>query len=191
MTELEKMEAGLEYCYDDTEVAARKERAVERCRAYNGADDADGAGMRAQLERMLGGIGGNVQILKPFTCDDGENIFIGSNFTGNYGLTVLDIREVRIGDNVMIGPHTLITTVGHPLSPMARRRHLAVAEPVSIGDDVWIGGNVTILPGVTIGSNVVVGAGAVVTRDVPDDCVVAGVPARIIKRIPNDTLQAE
>lgn len=57
---------------------------------------------------------------------------------------------------------------------------------MTIGNDVWIGGNVTILPGVTIGNNVVVSAGAVVTKDVPDNCVVAGVPARKIKDIEND-----
>lgn len=86
----------------------------------------------------------------------------------------------------MIGPNTLITTVGHPLSPMGRRKHLGIAKPVTIGNDVWIGGNVTILPGVTIGNNVVVAAGAVVTKDISDNCVVGGVPARKIKDIEND-----
>jgi len=60
----------------------------------------------------------------------------------------------------MIGPNTLITTVGHPLSPACRRQHLAKAKPIKIGNDVWIGGNVTILPGVNIGNNVVIAAGA-------------------------------
>ena len=86
----------------------------------------------------------------------------------------------------MIGPGTLITTVGHPLSPMKRRNHAGIAQPVKIGDDVWIGGNCTILPGVTIGNNVVIAAGAVVTKDVPDNCVVCGVPARIMKQIEDD-----
>jgi len=79
--------------------------------------------------------------------------------------------------------------MGHPLSPMGRRQHLASAQPVTIGNDVWIGGNVTILPGVTIGNNVVVAAGAVVTKDVPDNCVVAGIPARKIKDHADDTMQ--
>lgn len=86
----------------------------------------------------------------------------------------------------MIGPNTLITTVGHPLSPAKRRKHLGIAKPVTIGNDVWIGGNVTILPGVTIGNNVVIGAGAVVNRDIPDNSVAVGVPAKIVKPIEND-----
>ena len=186
MTELDKLKAGLEYCYDDPEVEALKERAILFCREYNAIDDTDYEAQYACLAKNLGHKGDKVWIAKTFNCDNGKNIFIGNNFTGNYNLTILDIREVRIGDNVMIGPNTLITTVGHPLSPTGRRKHLGIARPVTIGNDVWIGGNVTILPGVTIGNNVVVGAGAVVTKDIPDNVVVGGVPARIIKEIESD-----
>ncbi|WP_412654540.1 DapH/DapD/GlmU-related protein [Hungatella sp.] len=101
----------------------------------------------------------------------------------NYNVTILDIAPVYIGDYCMIGPNTLITTVGHPFSPKSRREKKAYSKPVTIGNDVWIGGNCTILPGVTIGNNVIVAAGAVVTKDVPDNCVVAGVPAKIIKNL--------
>lgn len=100
---------------------------------------------------------------KNFLLRYGKKIHIGNNFTGNYDLMILDIREVYIGDNVMIGPNKLISTVNHPLTPMGRRQHLGIAKPVTIGNDVWIGGNVTTLPGVTIGNNVVVAAGAIVT----------------------------
>lgn len=186
LTELEKLEAGLEYRFDDPEVAARKRNAIVQCRAYNALADDDKAGQQAQLKAMLGSMGERVWIAKTFNCDNGKNIHIGDNFTGNFNLTILDIREVCIGDNVMIGPNTLITTVGHPLSPAKRRLNMAYAKPVSIGNDVWIGGNVTILPGVTIGDNVVIGAGAVVTHDVPSNSVAVGVPARVIKQIEND-----
>ena len=94
--------------------------------------------------------------------------------------------EVYIGNNVMIEPNSLITTVGHPLSPKGRRGYMDKAAPVRIGNDVWIGGNVTILPGITIGNNVVIAAGAVVSKDVPDNCMVGGVPARLMKQIEND-----
>ena len=186
MTELEKMRAGLEYCYDDPEVDALKEQAIIWNQAYNALDPLDFKAQRAMLAEHLGKAGKGIWIAKTFNCDNGKNIYIGDNFTGNYNITMLDIREICIGDNVMIGPNTLITTVGHPLSPMGRRKHLGIASPVTIGDDVWIGGNVTILPGVTIGNNVVVAAGAVVTKDVPANCVVGGVPARVIKEIEND-----
>ncbi|WP_455130824.1 DapH/DapD/GlmU-related protein [Propionibacterium acidifaciens] len=73
----------------------------------------------------------------------------------------------------MIGPGTTISTVGHPLSPAGRRAKLAGGEPVTIGDDAWLGAKVAMLPGVTIGSNVVVAVGAVVTKDVPDNVIVA------------------
>ena len=71
-------------------------------------------------------------------------------------------------------------TVGHPLTPKARRKHLANAKPIHIRDDVWIGGNVT------IGNNVIVAAGAVVTKDIPDNTLVAGVPVKKIRDLEND-----
>ena len=178
MTEMEKMEAGMEYTYADQELIARKSQAIQWCEAYNAIDGRDYVAQYAHLQKMLGAV--------TFGCDCGKNIFIGNDFTGNFNLTILDIREVYIGNHVMIGPNTLITTVGHPLSPKARRGYMAKAAPVRIGDDVWIGGNVTILPGVTIGNNVVVAAGAVVTKDVPDNSFVGGVPARLIRKLKND-----
>lgn len=187
MTELEKLRAGLEYCYDDPEVDALKEQAIIWCQEYNALDPLDFDAQKAMLKANLGSMGEHVWLAKTFNCDNGKNIHIGKNFTGNYNITMLDIREIYIGDNVMIGPNTLITTVNHPLSPKGRRAHLGIAKPVTIGNDVWIGGNVTILPGVTIGNNVVVAAGAVVTKDIPDNCVVGGVPARFIKEIEDDT----
>jgi len=187
MTELEKLNAGLEYCYDDAEVRSRKGQAIINCQRYNALDPLDTEGQRRVLKEMLGAVGEKVWLAKTFNCDCGKNIYIGNNFTGNFNLTMLDVREIRIGDNVMIGPGTLITTVGHPLSPAKRRKHMAFAKPVIIGNDVWIGGNATILPGVTIGNNVVIAAGAVVTKDVPDNCVVGGIPAKKLKDLDDDT----
>ena len=186
MSPMERMKAGLEYTYADAELIARKTQAIEWCEEFNAIDGRDYSAQDAHLKKMLGSVGERVWISKTFGCDCGKNIFIGDDFTGNFNLTILDIREVYIGNHVMIGPNTLITTVGHPLSPKARRGYMAKAAPVRIGNDVWIGGNVTILPGVTIGNNVVVAAGAVVTKDVPDNSLVGGVPARLIREIEND-----
>lgn len=186
MKEIDKLKAGLEFCYDDEEVDALKQNAIKNCSIYNSIDSEDTQRQYEFLSEMLGDIGEGVWIGKTFSCDNGKNIFIGDNFTGNYNLTILDIKEVYIGDNVMIGPNTLITTVGHPLSPNGRRKHLAQASEIHIGDDVWIGGNVTILPGVSIGNNVVIGAGAVVTKDIPDNSLAVGVPARVVRALEND-----
>lgn len=183
MTELEKCKAGMTYRFDDAEMVARKTAAIRHCEAFNAIDGTDYEAQYRQLQAMLGAVGERVWIAKTFNCDCGKNIFIGNDFTGNHNLTILDIGEVHIGDHVMIGPHTLITTVSHPLAAAERRAYHAWAKPVTIGDDVWIGGNVTILPGVTIGDRAVIGAGAVVTGDIPADCVAAGVPARVIKKL--------
>ncbi len=186
MTELEKLKAGLEYCYDDPEIDAIKEQAIIWTREFNALDPLDFAAQKACLKEHLGSMGADVWIAKTFNCDNGKNIHIGYNFTGNYNLTILDVEEVFIGNNVMIGPNTLISTVNHPMTPVGRRKHLGIAKKVHIGDDVWIGGNATILPGVHIGNNVIVAAGAVVTKDIPDNTLVGGVPARKIKDLKND-----
>lgn len=186
MTELEKLEAGLEYDFWDEDVNARKVRAVEYCQKLNAVPIRESLQRRAVVAELFGSVGEHATVLPTFNCDNGLNIHVGKNFLANYNVTILDIAPVEIGDYVMIGPNTLITTVGHPLSPMGRRKHLGIAKPVKIGNDVWIGGSCTILPGVTIGNNVVIAAGAVVTKDVPDNCIIGGVPARVIREIPND-----
>ncbi len=183
MTEIEKLDAGLEYCFFDEEVVARKKRALKRSAKLNATDPADYGAQLVAVRELFGTTGKNIYIQPNFNCDNGKNIHVGEDFLTNYNVTILDIAPVYIGDYCMIGPNTLITTVGHPLSPTARREKKACGKPVTIGDDVWIGGNCTILPGVTIGNNVVVAAGAVVTKDVPDNCVVGGIPAKVLKNL--------
>ncbi len=186
MTELEKLKAGMPYCYDDAEVDGIKQAAIIWNMEYNSLHPLDTQAQTACLKEHLGSMGEKVWIAKTFNCDNGKNIHIGDNFTGNYNLTILDVEQVHIGNHVMIGPNTLISTVNHPMTPMGRREHLGIAKPVKIGNDVWIGGNVTILPGVTIGDNVIVAAGAVVTKDVASNTLVGGVPAKKIRDLEND-----
>lgn len=186
MTELEKLDAGLEFCFADPEVEARKGNAVTLCRELNSIPHTDRNKQREVISMLFGSTGENPSILPCFQCDNGKNIHVGKDFLANYNVTILDVAPVRIGDYCMIGPNTLITTVNHPLSPKGRRARLSQVKPVTIGNDVWIGGNCTLLPGVTIGNNVIVAAGAVVTKDIPDNCVVAGVPAKKIKELEDD-----
>ncbi|MDD3333982.1 MAG: sugar O-acetyltransferase [Eubacteriales bacterium] len=186
MTEAEKLDAGLEYDFWDAEVDGRKHHALEGCQKLNAIPMQHAEEREAVIRELFSAVGANPVVLPVFNCDSGRNIRVGENFLANYNVTILDIAPVTIGDYVMIGPNTLITTVNHPLSPMGRRKHLGIAKPVRIGNDVWIGGNVTILPGVTIGNNVVIAAGAVVTKGIPDNCIVGGVPAKVIREIEND-----
>ena len=183
MREIEKLDAGLEFVFFDKEVVARKERAFQLCKKYNSIDPTNHEAQMEIIRELFGSFKNDVFIQPNFNCDYGKNIHVGKDFLTNYNVTILDIAPVRIGDYCMIGPNTLITTVGHPLSPKGRREKRAISKPVTIGNDVWIGGNCTILPGITIGNNVIVAAGAVITKDVPDNCVVAGVPAKKIREL--------
>lgn len=92
-----------------------------------------------------------------------------------------DLGGIELADNVLVGPNATIISVNHPLDP--QKRHTVEMKPVYIDKNAWLGANSTILPGVTVGQNAVVAAGAVVTKDVPANTVVAGVPAKVIKRI--------
>lgn len=157
----------------------------ERLWEFNGLRPSMVDEQLAILRGLFGSCGQNIIVNQPFRCDFGCNIHVGENFFANFNLTVLDEAEVRIGNNAFIGPNVSIYTACHPLDAPTRNTFAEWAEPVTIGDNVWIGGSVTILPGVTIGDNVVIGAGSVVCRDLPSDCVAAGNPAKVIKRIPD------
>ncbi len=183
MTNLEKCEAGLEYTYADPALGDRKRRAKSFCAKLDAVDPLDSAAREAAARELIPDAGVGLDIQPGFNCDYGLNIHIGDHFTANYNVTILDVAPVHIGDYCMFGPGTMITTVNHPLDGARRRGCMAQATPVTIGDDVWMGGNVCVMPGVTIGNNVVIGAGAVVTKDIPDNSVCVGVPARVIREL--------
>ncbi len=186
MKETEKLDTGLPYDFWDSEVNARRKRAITLTRKLNAMDPNDEAAKVPVIRELFGSVGSDPCVDPVFNCDNGLNIYVGDEFIANYNVTILDIAPVHIGDHAMLGPGSKIITVGHPLSPKERRKHIGIAKPVRIGDDFWMGAGAIILPGVTIGNNVVVAAGAVVTKDVPDNCVIAGVPAKIIRYTEND-----
>lgn len=119
--------------------------------------------------------------LTPIHIDFGRNIIIGNNVFINFNCSFLDRGTITIGDNVLIGPNCNIFTTNHPIAP--KNRKSTISKAITIKNDVWIGGNVTILPGITINANSIVGAGSVVTKDVPENVIVAGNPAKVIKNI--------
>ena len=117
----------------------------------------------------------------PFYTDFGRNIRIGKNVFINSGCCFQDQGGITIGDGTLIGHQVVLATLNHDLK--VERRGSMNAASITIGKNVWIGAHVTVLAGVTIGDNAVVAAGAVVNKDVPADTVVAGVPAKIIKKL--------
>ena len=120
----------------------------------------------------------------PFYTDCGKNITIGKRVFINFGCKFQDQGGIFIDDDALIGHNTMIATLNHNFKPSDRGSMFSA--PVKIGKKVWVGSNSTILPGVTIGDNSIIGAGSVVTKDVPPNTIVAGVPAKIIKKIPEE-----
>ena len=96
---------------------------------------------------------------------------------------MVDVGEIKIGSQVLIGPGTGIFTAIHPIDPEIRATGVEKSKPIIIEDQVWIGGNVTILPGVTIGKGSIIGAGSVVTKDIPEMSIALGNPAKVIRKI--------
>ncbi|MEW4220144.1 DapH/DapD/GlmU-related protein [Rossellomorea marisflavi] len=121
----------------------------------------------------------------PFYTDFGKNISIGKDVFFNTGCSFQDRGGIHIGDGSLIGMNVNIATLNHGLD--MKTRNTTYASPVTIGKNVWIGSGATILPGVTIGDRAVVAAGAVVTKDVPEGTVVAGVPAKVVKAIEEES----
>lgn len=122
-----------------------------------------------------------VAIFPPIYINYGKHLSIGKNVFINFNCTFLTLGSIVIEDNVLIGPDVKIMSEGHPLAP-AERQSL-VPGKIHIKQNAWIGAGAIILPGISIGENAVVAAGAIVTKDVPANTVVAGIPATIIKSI--------
>ncbi|TSB47766.1 sugar O-acetyltransferase [Alkalicoccobacillus porphyridii] len=121
------------------------------------------------------------ELLPPFYTDYGQNIRVGKDVFINQGCTFMDRGGITIEDKVLFAPKVNLVTTNHPISPEERRS--TYNKPIHIKSGAWIGINATIMPGVTIGRNSIVSAGAVVTKDVEDNVIVAGVPAKVIKEI--------
>jgi len=193
MTEKEKMLAGQYYDPTDKELVELRTRAHRLSREYNLTDETEEEKRRAILDVLLPARGEGTFLQGPIQFDYGVFVTVGRYFYANFNFTVLDTCPVTIGDNVFFGPNCTLATALHSLDPSERnirRREdgslydLEYGKPITIGSDCWIASNVVICAGVTIGNNVVIGAGSVVTRDIPDNCVVAGSPARKIKDNP-------
>lgn len=180
-TEKQKMLEGESYNCLDPDLEIERQKIKEVLRVYNRTETVPER--QAILRQILGHIGQNSFIEPPFYCVYGENIHLGDHVFLNILCTILDCNQVQIGNHVMIGPSVQIYTAAHALQAKARNQGMEVAKPVVIEDNVWIGGGAILLPGVRVGRNAVIGAGAVVSRNIPENTVAVGNPARVIREI--------
>lgn len=214
---MEKFEIKIERCleflsYFYPETLLKYLKGIHRC-IYNGKIKRKlkrhGVEFRIKMPLVLVG-GEYIEIGERFRAEQGLILSCFDNYNGlNYmpHISIGDnayfgrnnhlgcINEIIIGNNILTGSNVLITDHIHGYSDQRdidvppRDRDLYSKGKVYIGNNVWLGDNVKIMPGVTIGNGVIIGANAVVTKDIPDNCVVAGVPAQIIKRLDHDNYE--
>lgn len=181
MTEVEKMRSGLLADMSVGEIQVRFKRAqrlLARMRVMSTYETT----YRELLEELIPGIPKSTIVCSPFYCDHGDGVSLGEHVFVNANCTFLDGGMITIGAHTLIGPCVQIYTPQHPMDYKERREPKETAYPVTIGEDCWIGGGDVICPGVTIGDRCVIGAGSVVTKNIPDDCIAVGNPAKVIKK---------
>lgn len=183
MTEREKMLSGEHYDPSDPELVKLRLEARLLTEKLNQTSASCPDKRVKIIKSLLGSTGNSIHIESAFNCDYGLNIHVGENFYANFGCVILDVTEVRIGDNCFIAPQVGIYTATHPIDPIQRNSGLEFGKPIRIGNNCWIGGHATINPGVTLGDNVVVASGAVVTKSFGNNVVIGGNPARVLKEI--------
>ena len=144
--------------------------------------------LRALFSKLIGQpVDDTFGLFPPFYTDCGKNIHLGKGVFINMGCKFQDQGGIFIGDGALIGHNVVLATLNHAMAP--EDRATMVPASIHIGRNVWIGANATVLPGVTIGDGAIVAAGAVVTKDVPENTVVGGVPARIIRQVSEEEMQ--
>ena len=184
MTEKEKMLRGEWHDANfDSDLLKERWNAELLCYDFNmakpGSDEQNTA-----LKKLLGTeLPQGLTILAPVYFDYGANTHFGTGTFVNHGCYFMDGGTIHIGKNVFIGPFCGFYTASHPINYTDRNKGLERALPIKVGDNCWFGANVSVMQGVTIGAGCVIAAGSVVTKDIPENCLVAGVPATIKKQI--------
>ncbi len=188
MTEKERMFAGK--LYHPRRITENQWNVIRpACKKFNESEFWQNHHALEELKCYFAKAEDDMVLTPPFYCYHGDKIYFGKHFYANTGLTILDENKVIFGDDVFLGPHVSIYTVGHPISAEVRNLGLEYSKPIKIGNSVWIGGNVVINPGVTIGDNVVIGSGSVITKDIPNHVVAAGNPCKVIRQISEEEIK--
>lgn len=184
MTNSERRDAQIAYIADEN-VFEEMMECRKILQKLNFMDRTDFVGIKTVVKELFGK-SEDAFVNPPFYCDYGSHIEVGKNFFANYNCTLLDVAKIKIGNNCKMAPNVAIYTAGHPVHPVSRNSAYEYGKEVTIGDNVWLGGNTVVCPGVHIGSNVVIGAGSVVTKDIPDWCIAAGNPCKVIRKITDE-----
>lgn len=192
MTEWERMTTGRLYDPGKEDIDPRHRQGMELCDRFNRTPLARRRKKARLLEKLIpSSAGKDLVVFGPFYCEYGVNISVGKDCFVNYGCTFLDVAPITLGDDVWIGANVTLAAPMHPYLAEERiiREYpdgihdLEYAKPITIRNNCWISSGVIISGGVTVGENSIIAAGAVVTRDVPPDCIVGGVPARVIRKL--------
>ncbi|WP_338214259.1 maltose acetyltransferase domain-containing protein [Companilactobacillus muriivasis] len=189
MTEHEKLLAGKDYDYRDPELQAMLSNGRKLVKQLN---EATAPTEKAAItQQLFNKVGTRLTINGHFEAIYGKHISFGDDDFINGNCFFQDSNLITFGDRVIVAPDTKFYCGEHALDATKRfgvredgsRYLITYTEPITVGNDVWIGGNVTVIAGVHIGNNVIVAAGAVVVKDVPDNSIVGGVPAKVIKSL--------
>jgi acetyltransferase-like isoleucine patch superfamily enzyme len=177
------MQSGLPFRLSDPKFQVVMEivnRTLRLSPLLNASTDTDQT--RERISDLIGTpVDKSTMVLIPFFTNFGKFISLGRNVFINHACTFLDMGGITLEDDVLIGPKVNLITENHPLDPSDRKA--LMCKPIVVKRNTWIGAGATILPGVTIGENAVVAAGAVVSKDVPANTIVGGVPAKFIKAL--------
>ena len=177
-TELEKMLTGEVFDGADHEISQMRSHASKALSDFNQCtDDTQQPSLQTNL---FGKIGSSI-VRPPFHCEFGKTIEIGDDTFINMNVVMLDGANIKIGNNVLVGPSVQFYTASLSLDHRSRRQWETFCFPIIVEDDVWIGGNSVINQDVTIGARSVIAANSVVNSDVPPDCLYGGTPAKLIR----------
>jgi acetyltransferase-like isoleucine patch superfamily enzyme len=146
-------------------------------------------GMNCKLISSSKFYGQGLQPVSLYTLNETSRINIGNSCTLN-GTSIRSVSHISIGNDCVFAPDVKIVDHDHPLSSTERHSTNYIAEPITIEDNVWVGFNVIILKGIRIGKNSIIGAGSVVVKDIPENCIAAGIPAKVIKEIEYKNLKS-
>lgn len=180
----ENMRNGQSYNINDADYQREVHGEINRARHINfliNQTDPNDQEKIKQLESELltNGLPKSSFLTPPFQVDCANRLFLGNNVFANHGLTVMSLGTITIDDGVMMGPEVALLTVNHE----PKNIRVVKTGEIHLKKNAWLGARVTVLPGVTIGENAIVGSGAIVTKDIPDNTIAVGNPARVIRHL--------